>query len=471
MTGSTSSSTPTLPRAAVRPRRRWSLAWLITIAAVGFAGWLAYQAWTMRGERIMITFDDGHGLRVGDDLRYLGIIVGEVEAITLDDDGSSVVVEASILSDADHIARRGTRFWIVRPRIGPGGVSGLDALVGPRYIAVRPGGGPRRDTFVGLSEPPVVEDLQPDDLEVLLVSDRRGSLQPGAPVTYRQVRVGTVVTVALASDAGAVEARLHIEQPYAPLIRPETKFWDIGGVDFFLGITGVTVDVESLSSLMLGGVALATPPDAGEQVTTGHRFTLHHEVDEDWLAWQPNVPLGSELLPPGSRVPSPERARLAWKETILRMRKARTGWVLQTDAGLLGPTDLLTTDEDAREDSSSLEVAGQAIDLSNPLVWEGDSVAVLQASIGGEVWPTERMRSPGEIQDCLIVAGDATRPTPLAATRLEARDGWWKVDEALSFDESMHGGCVLSRRDGALIGVLLVADGVGRVALLPDDFE
>ena len=151
---------------------------------------------------------------------------------------------------------------------------GLETLVGPRYLAVLPGDGTPRRHFIGFPEPPVVETTEPGDLEIILHASQRGGLRRGAPVTYRQIPVGIVRSVGLASDGGAVEARVHIEKPYAQLVREGTRFFSVGGFEADVGLTGVSLEVESLAALLTGGVALATPPDAGEIVRTGHRFVM-----------------------------------------------------------------------------------------------------------------------------------------------------------------------------------------------------
>lgn len=464
---------PALPRAVITVERRTSWAWLAPLLALLFAGYLGWQAWTLRGERVVVLFNQGHGLKVGDEVRHRGIVVGRVEHIDLVPSLEGVQVTVTLRSHAGRIARQGTQFWIVRPRIGPSGVTGLDTVVGPRWIAVKPGDDPAADPrreFVGLPEPPVVEEVFPGDLEVVLQAKNRGSLQPGGPVMYRQVRVGTVLSVGLASDGSAVEARVHIEQAYAALVRERTRFWDSGGAKFNVGITGVSMEMDSLASLMIGGVSLATPRDGGQPVRTGHRFTCAPEPLKEWLEWDPAVPIGSALLPPGAPVPTPERARLAWREgRVFRSTESRTGWVLPVEGGLIGPADLLKPAADARAGTASLEVAGQSVPLVTP-AWERGEVAMLPSPAIGRPWPRSAMRRPDAPEDCLIVADGAAAPIPLAAARLSSRSGSWRIDEAIGFDASMHGACVLSRTDGALVGFLLVDRRAGRVALLPAEY-
>ena len=149
---------------------------------------------------------------------------------------------------------------------------------------------------------------------------------------YRQVRVGTVRSVGLTSDGGAVEAHLHIGRAFAELVRPETRFWNVGGFTANVGLSGITLQSESLETLLAGGVALATPPKSANVVRTGHRFELADEPQDDWLAWEPLVVIGSRHLPAGVPIPTPLRAKIGWKAgRWIRSEHTRQGWVLQTE--------------------------------------------------------------------------------------------------------------------------------------------
>ncbi|MCA9291470.1 MAG: MCE family protein, partial [Phycisphaerales bacterium] len=356
------------------------------------------------------------------------------------------------------VARAGSRFWVVRPDVGLDHVEGIDTLLGPRYLAVTPGEGARRRHFVGLERPPVIQDRQAGDLEVIVETPARGSLRAGTGVTYRGLRVGTVASVGLASDARSVEARIHIRQAYASIVRERTVFWDAGGVNAGIGwLSGLYVNVSSVESLLGGGVALATPSDAGDAVTTGHRFVLAPKAEDAWLQWKPSVSVGSALLPAGSTMPSPLRARLDWTEgRIFRDDESRTGWVLQLDDGLLGPADLLRVPDAARSNSTALEVSGERLAVGAAPDWTDGVLSRIRARLDEKPWPRARIRRPEAPEDCLVIADPAAEPLPVAAARLTVVDEQWQIDAAVSFDPTWHGAAVLSRVDGRLVGLLLV---------------
>ncbi|UCD73840.1 MAG: MCE family protein [Phycisphaerales bacterium] len=479
--GAGNSSTPAsnpLPTAILRPRRRISALWLLPVAALILAGFLAHRTLSLRGTVVIVRLADGHGLKAGDPVRYRGINVGQVRQVDLDEDLESILITASLQSQGSELARRGSRFWVVRPEVGLGGVAGLETLIGPRYLAVLPGNGAPQRHFVGLESPPIIEAIEPGDLEIIVRASRRGGLRPGAPVLYRQVRVGTIMSLGLTTDAGAVEARVHIENAFAQLIRQETRFWRVPGVEAEFGLAGIALDVDSLETLLLGGIAFATPPldEAGEPVRTGHRFDLADEVDDDWLDWEPVVAIGSSMLPPGLALPDCQRARITWKQgLIFKGAKSRQGWVLPVERGLLGPADLMVPGEKAEEETVVLEVAGRVVSLDREPVWSDPGLALLEATLPTDCrrWSSRRIRAATEPEDCIAVADPASDPLPLAAARLTAHEDGWLIDQAVPIDETFHGAAVLARTDGRLLGMVLVNDDDDEVivALLPEDWK
>ena len=408
-----------LPGAVLRDERRLSAIWLVPLLALALAGWLGFRAWSQRGVIVTVQLAEGHGLKPGDDVRYRGITVGEVRRVELAEGLEGIVVTAGLRRQADELAR----------------------------------------------------GLGPHDRTPVLEANQRGGLRAGAPVTYRQVRVGTVLSVGLTTDGGAVEARLHIQQAYVQLIREDTLFWESSGLEAKIGLGGLTLSMSSLETMLSGGVGLATPPGASEVVRTGHRFTLVPDgPDDEWLEWQPMALIGSAFLPPGAPMPNPLRAKLAWRQgKWISRERSRQGWVLQTAEGLLGPADLLTPGEKAEGGTVFLEVAGNGLPLVDDPAWSRGGLAAMAAFVTRTTWPAQRRRVAVEPEDCLAVGDPAATPLPLAAARLSMEAGFWLVDPAVPLDESWHGACVLSRRDGYLVGMVLANDGEPvRVALLPE---
>ena len=167
-------------------------------------------------------------------------------------------------------------------------------------------------------------------------------------------------------------------------------------------------------------------------------------------------------------IPTPMRAVIGWQEgRWIKSDRSKQGWVLQTDAGLLGPGDLFVPGKSAEGASAVLEVAGQSVALSGNHKALGEWLALLDERVTENVWPSSKQRPASEPEDCLVFADPASKPLPLAATRLSGDDGMWQIDSALGLDEAWHGAPVIARSDGKLVGVMLIENDTAKVALLP----
>ncbi len=430
---------------------------------------------------ITVQFQNGYGLAAGDEVKHRGIVVGEVTSVEPDAKFQSIEVRVRLVGRATGFAHAGSQFWIERPRVSIAEVRGLETLVGGRYLAVLPGppdGKPQR-SFVGLESAPQ-GDLPAGGLEVLLQGSVKHGLEPGTPVLYRGQHVGRIISVGLAHDAASVDARTYIQPDYRNLIRDNTQFWSNSGLQLRLGLSGLEFNTETLSSLALGGVTFATPTSPGKPVTTGHRFPIAAKPDAEWLQWQPRIAVGAGLIGSGILLPSPQRASLRWSQSFLGISrtKRRQGWVIVLDKGryLLGPANLLTPAKDA-EDKTILEVSGREIEITKKNAKVVDGLAFY--SIEGEplssetAWPTERLRSPDDLESSLLIADPQTPKLPLAAARLTQSEDQktWFVDPSVPLDASWHGGCLISVKDGDLIGIVLADDRPARVALIPPKLE
>lgn len=448
---------------------RW--VWLIPLLAGVFAVALIVTYVVKRGPMVVVSMPHGHGLKAGDVVRARGVVVGTVEEVRLVGGADGLGVEATVRLEpsARDIARVGSRFWVVRPTVTLGGVSGLETIAGPRYLAVIPGAasgnGERQSRFVALDEPPVIEEAEPGGLEVTLTAARRGSLQPGAPVMYRQVVIGTILSVGLSADAAGVEVRAYIRPAYSNLARTNSRFWNASGASFEATIRGLRIDLESLVSLIEGGVSMATPDEPGEPVHTGHRFRLAPKADDDWLEWRPAMAVGAALLPPGTSPPDMQRITASRRMGLFKRTRQLSGWALATAEGLIGPSDLLKPSDQ----TTHLEVAGQSIDLTqeSKVRTLNDQLTLLPVSIASaRPWPADLMRTMTSPEDCLIAADPTADPIPLPAIRLRKEGESWRIDPSVSFEATTHGAAVMAQSDGKIVGLLLVKDGGGIVAPL-----
>ncbi|HWA08169.1 MAG TPA: MlaD family protein [Opitutaceae bacterium] len=274
---------------------RLPLVWIVPLIAVAVGGWMIFREFHDRGPEITIHFADGSGVEADKTvLEHKGVSVGIVTAVELNPDLNGVTVRLRLNKSAASLAAGGAQFWIVHPEIGLSGVHGLDTLLTGARLNVRPGKGPPATEFTGLERTPPPE-VPKKGRTFILQSEKLASLTTGAPVFYREMKVGEVETSRLADDATLVLVRIHIESAYVDLVRTNTRFWNAGGFSFKIGLLGAELKNTSLESLVAGGVAFATPDTnpLAAPAEDGAVFTLTTEADKDWLKWSPKIPIKS----------------------------------------------------------------------------------------------------------------------------------------------------------------------------------
>lgn len=277
-------NTPEPAQPVVTKRKKLSAVWLVPLIATVIGAWLIVHTLNQKGPTIQIRFENAEGLEAGKTkIRVRDVAVGVVSQIRLGSEPSYVIVEAELVKDAERFINDESSFWIVRPRIEGATVSGLGTLVSGAYIAMTPGDGEGETTeFVGLSEPPIVEDNEAGK-RFILEAERRGSLTPGSPVYLRDLPVGEVVSVNLANNNRQMDITVFIRAPYDESVLSTTRFWNASGIDFSISADGVDVQIASLETLVSGGIAFETLDEGGRTPPENARYHLYSsrsQIDE-----------------------------------------------------------------------------------------------------------------------------------------------------------------------------------------------
>ncbi len=249
------------PEVIVEQPRGFSMVWLIPIVALLIGAWLAYKTISEMGPTITITFVDGGGLEAGKTkIKYKAVEIGHVESVEISEDLEGVTVTAKLKKNAEPHLSENTKFWVVRPRVGVGGISGLETLVSGAYIGIDPADGPPSRSFVGLEKPPGKLSRE-EGTEYHLEAERLGSLQPGSPVYFRGIRVGRVLHYDLEADQ-RVDIHIFIQAPHDRRVHDTSRFWKASGLEVTAGAEGLDVKMESIATLIAGGIAFDTPVTA-----------------------------------------------------------------------------------------------------------------------------------------------------------------------------------------------------------------
>ena len=257
-----------------------SLVWLLPIIALIVSSWLIYKTLSEQGSTIIIDFPTAEGLEIGKTkIKYLDVDIGKVSDIGINADLKTIAVTAQMNRDAEKYLTKNTRFWVVRPQVNLGGVSGLNTLLSGFYIAMNPQTGERQTHFKGLATPPLLK-TNSEGTQFVLESNDLGSMHTGTPVNFHGISVGEVLTHKLDTSRNTIHVTVFINTPYDQFVRKNTRFWIDSGVDLAAGADGFKVRTGPLISILSGGVAFSTDiANAGEVANEGTLFALYESYE------------------------------------------------------------------------------------------------------------------------------------------------------------------------------------------------
>jgi paraquat-inducible protein B len=273
------------PIAQISPKARFSLIWIIPITAALIGGWLIFKYYNERGTIISITFDQASGIEEKKTpIRYKDVIVGKVRKLGLTSDLKKVKVTAEVFPGMAQYLGGNTRFWVEKPRVTLKGVSGLDTLLSGVHIGIDPGTkSDPLDSYLGLSTPPFITNDK-EGTRLALRTTNLGSLDIGSPIYYNKINVGQVTSYRLNSNTENIDVFIYVHEPYDNIIKSNTRFWNASGIELELTATGVSARMESLTSLLIGGIAFETPQDEiGKEIDGEIAFILYdsHKIAQD----------------------------------------------------------------------------------------------------------------------------------------------------------------------------------------------
>jgi len=256
---------PDVPESRVvsKQRTRPSVVWLVPIVAAVAGGWVAVTRILNQGPTITIVWKSAEGLEAGKTkIHYNGVEVGTLHTIRLADDHQTVITTAQMAPDSQDFLVDDTRFWVVRPRISGASVSGLGTLISGSYVGMEIGDSKtKRRHFVGLETPPVVAGDTPGRF-FTLKTPNLGSLDTGTPLFFRRLQVGEVAAYQLDDDGAALSVKVFVKAPYDQYVTEHTRFWQASGIDVSLSASGLSVQTQSLLSILVGGIAFEAAADA-----------------------------------------------------------------------------------------------------------------------------------------------------------------------------------------------------------------
>ncbi len=262
--------------------RNLSFVWLVPILALVVSLALAWQNFSDRGVAITITFQSASGVTPGETtLRFRDVVIGTVEHVTFTEDLTKVLVRARVDKDVAPFLDDDAQFWVVSPKVSARGISGLSTVLSGVYIegAWDQEQSEARQSFEGADGPPLVQPGRAGKRISLVTTD--GSLiSEGAPVFFHGIEVGRLERPRLTVSSDAIVVDAFIEAPHDRRLNSATRFWDTSGFSVSLGGAGLTLDFDSLASVVAGGVEFDTIYEGGLPVSAGHVFQIYPDEPE-----------------------------------------------------------------------------------------------------------------------------------------------------------------------------------------------
>lgn len=482
------------PAAEVRDKSegllRASKMWWVTLLCLILASWLTYRSLPETGPVITVSFPQGHGLKPGDAIRYRGIEVGQVTNVRLNADLSAVDVEVMLNAGEERLGYEGCRFWIVRPRLSLTEIQGLETAVGAKYIGVSPGGadGQSVGKFEGLAVAPA-DELNRGGLQVVLRSDDKHGISTGAPVTWRGVKAGRVLSVNLSPDARHVHTTILIDRNYRKLVNGSSKFWVNSGFAVDVGLGGVQLNATSLASILNGGVSFATTAETklNESIRSGYVFSLKKTADPSWLETNAAVPLVDFDLP----------------ETVLVTGEYQSSTFGFSSTSSFSQQGILVVDGKqtrlvtARFPSEAMQSSTLKLSMMPPgkkaieLATQFEEVEAVATDFEGEDSTADASAVKGLVsvlaegqatiqlsdleglkfaEDCLLFRSAVIdgKATPIVQTidleQMSFQSGRWILqDDEINFPE-WQGAPVLRMSTGQVVGILAIVEGQAQIA-------
>lgn len=267
---------------------KWAF-WFFPAVAIAICIWIFYDHLRQQGPLVEIHFEDAAGLQSQKTaVRFRGVDIGIVKSIAISDDTKEIIATVQLQADAQVFAREGSRFWMVTPQVSFQGVKGLDTLIEGAYIAALPGKQEAAEQleFKGSSNSDSTDPLE-NTTSYFLETSNIESINPGDSVAFRGLAVGNITKVSLSKSSQVVVVQLSIQNKYTKLIRTNTHFWRKAGIQANLGLFSSKVKINSLDSILRGGVELFTPDNPGPRAKAGSRYNLSAEAPKGYEKWNP----------------------------------------------------------------------------------------------------------------------------------------------------------------------------------------
>jgi len=260
-----------------------SMIWIVPLLAICIGGWMIFQQWQNKGVIVEVSFESAEGLEVGKTkIKSRNVDIGTLIDVRFNDDRKRIIARIEIEKSMADFLRTDSQFWIVKPRIGTNGISGISTIFSGAYIEVYPGTfKSTSQNFIGLESPPITE-LGAAGLHLTLNASHGSSLSVGDPVIFRGFTVGKILTYAFDTSERQAKYNIFIAAPYDSLVTNNSHFWNTGGFSLESSTKGIKLNVATVEAFISGGVEFDVPDDLalGEPAKQYKNYPLYASKDE-----------------------------------------------------------------------------------------------------------------------------------------------------------------------------------------------
>ena len=111
-----------------------------------------------------------------------------------------------------------------------------------------------------------------------------------SPIYYKNVQIGKVHKVGLASDGSRVLIDCLIYDKYTKLVRQNSRFYDISGFEMELSLfSDSKIESNTFTSIIKGGLILVTPVEYNRRANGKDKFELIKTLPQGWDKISPSI--------------------------------------------------------------------------------------------------------------------------------------------------------------------------------------